>query len=99
MTWLEESPAESVDNFGVNAAWWWIMILALNQNAAMKGLVLGKTCIPRRMKAIRFHLINLPARVMERSRELFVRIPKNHPCLDWLLKIRSRIASFALASW
>lgn len=85
------------DYFGANAAWWWIMILALNLNAAMKTLVLGKSWIPKRMKAIRFSLINLPARVMERSRELFVRLPKNHPCFDWLLMIRAKIAALALA--
>lgn len=83
------------DDFGENAAWWWIMILSLNLNNAMKMLVLGKTWIARRMKAIRFHLINLPARVMERSRQLNVRLPKNHPCLDWLLDIRTRIAELA----
>lgn len=32
-------------DFGENAAWWWIMILALNLNAAMKRLVLKR--IPR----------------------------------------------------
>jgi len=86
------------DDFGVNAAWWWIMVLALNLNGAMKSLVLGKTWVNKRMKAIRFHLINLPARVMERSRELRVRLPRNHPCLDWLVSIRARIAGFALDS-
>jgi hypothetical protein len=86
------------DDFGENAAWWWIMILSLNLNNAMKMLVLGKTWIVRRMKAIRFHLINLPARVMERSRQLYVRLPKNHPCLDWLLDIRTRITVLAESS-
>jgi hypothetical protein len=86
------------DDFGVNAAWWWIMILALNLNNAMKMMVLGKTWISRRMKAIRFHLINLPARVMERSRELLVRLPKNHPSLEWLIDIRSKIALLAPSS-
>ena len=86
------------DDFGVNAAWWWIMILALNLNNAMKRLVLGKRWIARRMKAIRFHLINLPARVMTRSRELFVRLPKNHPCLNWLVLIRDKIGVLASAS-
>jgi len=84
------------DDFGSNAAWWWIMILALNLNAAMKRLVLGKSWASKRMKAIRFHLINLPARVMERSRELLVRLPKKHPCLDWLLSIRTKIAGLAM---
>lgn len=86
------------DDFGSNAAWWWIMIIALNLNAAMKRLVLGKVWVPKRMKAIRFHLINLPARVMERSRELFVRLPKNHPCFDWLIMIRETIGLLASAS-
>ena len=71
------------------------MILALNLNGAMKRLVLGKSWIFKRMKAIRFHLINLPARVMELSHELFVRLPNNHPCLDWLLDIRAKIAALA----
>ena len=79
------------DDFGVNAAWWWIMILSLNINNAMKTLVLGKSWITRRMKAIRFHLINIPARILERSRQLFVRLPKNHPCFGWLLDIRTKI--------
>ena len=83
------------DDLGANAAWWWIMILALNLNNAMKMLILGKTWISRRMKAIRFHLINLPARVMERSRELLIRLPKNHPSLEWLIDIRSKIALLA----
>jgi len=86
------------DDLGSNAAWWWIMILALNLNNAMKMLVLGKTWISRRMKAIRLHLINLPARVMERSRELYVRLPKDHPCIEWLLNIRARIVLLAEAS-
>jgi hypothetical protein len=30
-------------DFGGNAAWWWIMILALNLNSAMKQLVLTES--------------------------------------------------------
>jgi len=81
--------------FGENAAWWWIMVLALNLNQAMKALVLGKNWICKRMKAIRFSLINLPARVMERSRQLFVRLAKNHASFEWLIEIRERIAALA----
>lgn len=83
------------EEFGQNAAWWWIMILALNLNAAMKSLVLGKSWISKRMKAIRFSLINLPARVMERSRQLFVRVAQNHPCFEWLVRIRAKIATLS----
>jgi len=82
--------------FGENAAWWWMMVLALNLNAAMKGLVLGGSWVSRRMKAIRFHLINLPGRVLERSRQLIIRLGKAHPCLGVLLKARTRIKALAL---
>jgi len=78
--------------FGENAAWWWIMILALNLNAAMKQLVLGGSWIAKRMKAIRFALINLPARVLERSRYLLVRLGKNHPAFAWFVEMRRKIA-------
>ena len=81
--------------FGENAAWWWIVILALNLNAAMKTLVLGRCWEAKRMKAIRFALINLPARVLERSRGLLVRLAKNHPAIDWLVEMRRKIANLA----
>jgi hypothetical protein len=79
-------------DFGENAAWWWIMMLALNLNAAMKNLVLGGSWISKRMKAVRFALINLPGRVMERSRRLIVRLGKAHPSYETLLVARQRIA-------
>ena len=60
--------------FGVNAAWWWIMVLSLNLNQVMKQLVLGHRWTARRLKAIRFALINLPARVMEHARQLTIRL-------------------------
>jgi len=84
-------------DFGENAAWWWIMVLALNLNQAMKVLVLGRPWISKRMKAIRFALIHLPARVIERSRQIFVRLPKDHPAMKWLLQIRARIGFLALS--
>jgi len=84
--------------FGANAAWWWIMVLALNLNAAMKRLILGKDWVSKRMKAIRFSLINLPARVLERSRQVYVRLSKGHPSFQWLLQIRARIAALAFES-
>jgi hypothetical protein len=73
--------------FGENAAWWWIMILALNLNALMKSLVLGANWTTRKMKAIRFALIHIPGRVVKRSRQLIVRCGRN---LDWLIDIRSK---------
>ena len=77
--------------FGENAAWWWIMILAFNLNSAMKQLVLPGPWVAQRMKAIRFSLIGLPGRVMKHARGLIVRIVKNHPSLAVLVNARQRI--------
>lgn len=79
-------------DFGENAAWWWIMIMALNLNAIMKSRVLGKSWIPKRMKAVRFKLINLPGRVLKRSRSLFIRLTKGHPSFALLVEARRKIA-------
>jgi hypothetical protein len=78
-------------DFGANAAWWWIMILAHNLNAMMKSLALDADWQPKRMKAIRFRLINLPGMVVERARELFIRLSERHPGLELLLGIRRKI--------
>ena len=81
-------------DFGENAAWWWIMILALNLNSAFKGLVLGKEWLPRRMKALRFRLLNVAARVIERGRQLFVRLQES-PAFQLLLDARRKILALA----
>jgi len=78
--------------FGANAAWWWIMVLAFNLNSAMKRLVL-KT--EKRMKALRFSLINLPGRIMEHARETIIRITKGHPSFDMLVRARQKIVELA----
>jgi hypothetical protein len=78
-------------DFGENAAWWWIMILAMNLNTIMKRLVLGASWASRRMKAIRFSFINIPGRIVERSRELIIRLVKSHPALELYLEARRRI--------
>ena len=84
-------------DFGENAAWWWIMILALNLNSAMKSLALGKSWVPRRMKAVRFSLINIPGRIMERSRELIIRLANGNPAAALLLEARRSIMALSPA--
>jgi hypothetical protein len=71
------------------------MVLAHNLNTAMKNLVLQGTWITRRMKAVRFSLINLPARIVERSRQFFIRLSAGHPSLPTLLAARQRIMELA----
>lgn len=82
-------------DFGENAAWWWIMILALNLNAAMKRLVLKGSWVSKRLKAVRFSLINLAGRVLERARTLIIRLCAGHPSFSVLLEARGRIAEMA----
>ena len=84
-------------DFGENAAWWWIMVLAFNLNAALKSLVLGGKWVWKRMKAIRFYLINIPARVIERSRQLSLRLNAGDPAYGWLVSIRAKIAGLVPA--
>ena len=73
--------------FGENAAWWWIMMLAMNLNAVLKKTVLEGNWAKRKMKAIRFGLINLPARVLTHSRQLIIRCRQ----MEWLADIRGKI--------
>jgi len=71
------------------------MILAMNLNMIMKRQVLGGLWASRRMKAIRFSLINIPGRIVERSRSLIIRLVKGHPILELYLEARSRIRAMA----
>ena len=79
--------------FGANAAWWSIMVLAHNLNAVMKRLVLGPAWVTKRMKALRFALINLPARVLNHARRLIVRLPAGSAGLDLIGRARAAIVA------
>lgn len=81
--------------FGANAARWTLAILSLNLNAAMKQLVLGKDWIAKRMKALRFHLIGLPGRVVSRARKLIVRPGGGAGAMETFLAARQTIRALA----
>lgn len=80
-------------DFGENAAWWWIMVIAHNLNVLMKRLALGDSWVTKRMKAIRFGFINIAGRVIEHARRILVRISGNNPSSRILIDARQRIAS------
>ena len=82
-------------NFGENAAWWGITVLAFNLNAAMQRLVLGEDWLGKRLKAMRFGLISLPGRVVHHARGLYLRLSGGHPCHELLLRARLRILALA----
>ncbi len=77
--------------FGVNAAWWGIMVIAFNLNSLMKRLVLPQGWAPKRLKAIRFGFINLAGRVVSRARQLIIRLSGNHPAFEVLMEVRQRL--------
>lgn len=79
-------------DFGVNAAWWSMMVLAFNLNAAMKSLVLRESW---RMKALRFLLIQVPGRVIRHARRLIIRLTACHPGTEVLTSARERILRLA----
>lgn len=81
--------------FGANAAWWWIMLMALNLTAIMKRLVLtgiSSKWENSRMKSVRYWLINIPGRVILKGKELIVRLTRGHPTFEILVDVRKRIA-------
>lgn len=81
--------------FGANAAWWALMILAHNLNAAMKRLVLGKDWAAKRMKALRFRLIALPGRVVSHARKLIIRLGGGAEALGTIVSARQTIRALA----
>ncbi|MBI2567474.1 MAG: transposase [Candidatus Schekmanbacteria bacterium] len=72
-------------DFGENAAWWACAVRADNLNQAMKLLKLPGEWVGKRLKAIRARLINLPGRVVTRSRQLVIRLTAAHPS-NWLIQ-------------
>lgn len=83
-------------SFGENAAWWQIMVLALNLNTLLKRVALGEGWMNKRLKALRYGLIGIPGKLVERARGMVVRICVRHPAWEVLLRARGRIMELPL---
>lgn len=83
--------------FGVNAAWWQVMVLALNLTEAMKRLVLGDGWTTKRLKALRFRLIHIGARVVEKGRQVWIRLSRGEKALELVNRAREKIRQLAEA--
>jgi hypothetical protein len=81
--------------FGANAAWWGAMILALNLNTMMKRLVLGPGWMNKRLKAVRYWIINVPGRLLQHARQMTLRLSASHPSTSILLEARRTLAGLA----
>jgi Transposase DDE domain group 1 len=76
--------------FGVNAAWWQLMVLSFNLNRFMQIAALPQDFKESRMKALRFHIIQLPGRVIHHARQTYVRVERS--CCELYQAIRKKIA-------
>lgn len=76
--------------FGSNAAWWAIMVLSFNLNRLMQIAALPKELKESKMKALRFHVIQLPGRVIHHARQVYVRVESH--CCELFQLIRSNIS-------
>lgn len=82
-------------DFGENAAWWWIMIFSVNINSIMKQLILQNKWKKKRMKAIRYNIINVPALVKYYKNKFMVYLADQHPALNVFLNARRKIWELA----
>ena len=83
-------------DFGENAAWWLIAVLAANLNEAMKRLALGGRWVSKQMKAVRFCLINVAGRILHGGRQTRIEVCQQHPAYEVLAGARQRIAAMAV---
>ncbi|MDR2051230.1 MAG: transposase [Deltaproteobacteria bacterium] len=56
-------------NFHANSIWWWIAVISHNIHSLFKRLRCDETCQRARLKHIRFHIINIAGRIVERGRK------------------------------
>ena len=83
------------DKFGANAAWWHIMVLAFNLKTLMQKLVLPKSLSKKRMKGLRFHLINIAGSVVSHARKLIVKVSDDPRVIGMLHFVRSKMAEIS----
>ena len=60
--------------FGANAAWWGITILSYNLHMLFKTYGLGGNFVTKRLKAVRYQLINRPARIANKAGQVVIRV-------------------------
>jgi len=80
-------------DFGANAAWWGIAIVSYNLHVLFKTYGLGGSFVTKRLKAVRFHLINRPARVVKKARQVLVKVT-SLSLMEQILSIRELLLAF-----
>ncbi len=83
--------------FFANAAWWRLNALAYNVVSVMKRKALPSSWWSLRLKALRFHLLCIAARVIEHGRRLFLKLAKDHPSFLPYQNAREKLLIFSSA--
>jgi hypothetical protein len=83
--------------FFANAAWWRLNVMTYNVLSVMKTKALPQSWWPVRLKALRFHLLCIAARIIEHGRRLFLKIAKHHPSFLLYQEAREKLVLFSSA--
>lgn len=83
--------------FGANAAWWHIMILAFNLKALMQKFIFPKSLSKKRMKGLRFHLINIAGCVVYHARRFVLKVSDDPDVVGLLQFVRDKIIYLSTA--
>jgi hypothetical protein len=84
------------NKFGANAAWWSVAVLAHNLHALLEKLAMPKGLVGSRFKKLRYHLINVPARLVTHARSCCIRYFQS-ATLYLVREIRGELAGLATA--
>lgn len=85
------------NKFGANAAWWCVAVLAHNLHVLLEKLAMPKGLVGSRFKRLRYHLINVPARVVTHARQCVVRYFQSG-VLHLINQIRDELSGLATTS-
>ncbi len=83
--------------FGANAAWFKVQVLAHNILRLLQIKCLPKEMKNMRLKNLRYHLFNLAGRVVHHAKQIFLKLTGSHPSLEIYQAARLDIA--ALDFW
>lgn len=83
--------------FFADAAWFRLNVLAYNVLAVMKRQSLPPIWWTARLKALRFHLLRLAARVVIHGRRLYLKLAGDHPSFPMYQEARKKLFLFSSA--
>jgi hypothetical protein len=79
-------------NFHANAVWWWIAVLSHNVHSMFKLLCCAESWQRSKLKRMRFCIIHIAGRVLERGHQLYIRLTHGHPANSLFQSIREAIS-------